>query len=181
MCFRVRLEVYVCKNPAKVGVPWRTGKVKGEHMKLTDKILKMKQDVSDFDREVLTKLREIHETVSVVKDKYLYDEGHIISMDIIDDELRLCVVYDTHFYDGLEDEYLDVPLRYFDMTKEELVEEKLVLEKAREEQNRQRIIGMYKKKLSEIENMKDQLNVLKAEIVATQEEAEELKRLSEKE
>ena len=39
---------------------------------------------------------------------------------------------------------------------------------------------MYYKKLSEIENMKDQLNVLKAEIVATQEEAEELKRLSEK-
>jgi hypothetical protein len=150
-------------------------------MKLTDKILKMKQDMSDFDKEVLTKLREIHETVSVVRDKYLYDEGHIISMDIIDDdELRLGVVYDTHFYDGPENDCLDVPLRYFDMTKEELMEEKLVLEKAREEQNKQRIIGMYKKKLSEIENMKDQLNVLKAEIVATQEEAEELKRLSER-
>lgn len=66
------------------------------------------------------------------------------------------------------------------MTKEELMEEKLILEKAREEQNRQRIIGMYKKKLEEIENMKDQLDVLKAEIVATQEEAEELKRLTEK-
>ena len=39
---------------------------------------------------------------------------------------------------------------------------------------------MYKKKLEEVENMKDQLNVLKAEIVATQEEAEELKRLSER-
>lgn len=149
-------------------------------MKLTDKILKMKQDMSDFDKEVLTKLREIHENVSVVRDKYLYDEGHIISMDIIDDKLRLGVLYDTHFYDGLEDEYLDVPLRYFDMTKEELIEEKQRLEKAREEQNRQRIIGMYKKKLEEVENMKDQLNVLKAEIVATQEEAEELKRLSER-
>lgn len=135
--------------------------------------------MSDFDKEVLTKLREIHEIVSVVRDRYLY-EGHIISMDIIDDELRLCVVYDTHFYNGLEDEYSDVPLRYFDMTKEELMEEKLVLAKAREEQNRQRIIGMYKKKLEEVENMKDQLNVLKAEIVATQEEAEELKRLSER-
>lgn len=66
------------------------------------------------------------------------------------------------------------------MTKEELIEEKLVLEKAREEQNRQRIAEMYKKKLEEVENMKDQLNVLKAEIVATQEEVEELKRLSER-
>ena len=140
----------------------------------------MKQDVSDFDKEVLTKLQEIHEIISVVRDKYLYDEGHIISMDIIDDELRLVVLYDTHFYDEPENDCLDVPLRYFDMTKEELMEEKLRLEKAREEQNRQRIIGMYKKKLSEIENMKDQLNVLKAEIVATQEEAEELKRLSER-
>lgn len=46
---------------------------------------------------------------------------------------------------------------------------------------------MYNKKLSDIEQMreqveqmKDQLNVLKAEIIATQEEAEELKRLSER-
>lgn len=149
-------------------------------MKLTEKILKMKQDMSDFDKEVLTKLQEIHETVSVVRDRYLY-EGHIISIDVNKyDEIRLDISYDTHSYDGFDNDCIDVPLRYFDMTKEELMEEKLVLEKAREEQNRQRIIGMYKKKLSEIENMKDQLNVLKAEIVATQEEAEELKRLSER-
>lgn len=150
-------------------------------MKLTDKILKMKYDMSDFDKEVLTKLREIHETVSVVRDKYLYDEGHIIGIDIIkDDKLRLDVVYDTYCYDGPDNDCIDVPLRYFDMTKEELMEEKLVLEKAMEEQNRKRIAEMYKKKLEEVENMKDQLNVLKAEIVATQEEAEELKRLSER-
>lgn len=31
-------------------------------MKLTDKILKMKQDMSDFDKEVLTKLRELMES-----------------------------------------------------------------------------------------------------------------------
>lgn len=149
-------------------------------MKLTDKILKMKQDVSDFDKEVLTKLKEIHETVSVVRDRYLY-EGHIVSIDVNKyDEIRLDISYDTHSYDGFNNDCIDVPLRYFDMTKEELVEEKLVLEKAREEQNRQRIAEMYKKKLKEVENMKDQLNVLKAEIVATQEEAEELKRLSEK-
>ena len=37
-------------------------------MKLTDKILKMKQDISDFDKEVLTKLREIHEAISFVDD-----------------------------------------------------------------------------------------------------------------
>ena len=149
-------------------------------MKLTDKILKMKQDMSDFDKEVLTKLREIHETVSVIRDRYLY-EGHIISIDVNKyDEIRLGISYDTHSYDGPENDCLDVPLRYFDMTKEELVEEKSRLEKAREEQNKKRIVEMYYKKLSEIENMKDQLNVLKAEIVATQEEAEELKRLLEK-
>lgn len=149
-------------------------------MKLTDKILKMKQDMSDFDKEVLTKLREIHETVSVVRDRYLY-EGHIVDIDVNKyDEIRLDISYDTHSYDGFDNDCIDVPLRYFDMTKEELVEEKLRLEKAREEQNKKRIVEMYYKKLSEIENMKDQLNVLKAEIVATQEEAEELKRLSER-
>ena len=37
-------------------------------MKLTDKILKMKQDISDFDKEVLTKLREIDGIISVVDD-----------------------------------------------------------------------------------------------------------------
>ena len=45
-------------------------------MKLTDKILKMKQDMSDFDKEVLTKLKEIHETVSVVKNEYIYDGAY---------------------------------------------------------------------------------------------------------
>lgn len=124
-------------------------------MKLTDKILKMKQDMSDFDKEVLTKLREIHETVSVIRDRYLY-EGHIISIDVNKyDEIRLGISYDTHSYDGPENDCLDVPLRYFDMTKEELVEEKSRLEKAREEQNKKRIVEMYYKKLSEIENMKD--------------------------
>jgi hypothetical protein len=47
-------------------------------MKLTDKILKMKQDMSDFDKEVLTKLREIDGIISVVdddsKDTTLTDE-----------------------------------------------------------------------------------------------------------
>lgn len=149
-------------------------------MKLTDKILKMRQDMSDFDKEVLTKLREIHENVSVVRDRYLY-EGHIISIDVNKyDEIRLDISYDTYSYDGFDNDCIDVPLRYFDMTKEELIEEKSRLEKAREEQNKKRIVEMYYKKLSEIENMKDQLNVLKAEIVATQEEAEELKRLSER-
>ena len=149
-------------------------------MKLTEKILKMKQDMSDFDKEVLTKLREIHENVSVVRDRYLY-EGHIVDIDVNKyDEIRLDISYDTHSYDGFDSDCIDIPLRYFDMTKEELIEERSRLEKAREEQNKKRIVEMYYKKLSEIENMKDQLNVLKAEIVATQEEAEELKRLSER-
>lgn len=143
-------------------------------MKLTDKILKMKQDMSDFDKEVLTKLREVDGIISVVDDVYIYD-GHIIDIDIEDNKIALEVDYG-----GYNTGYVKVPLRYFDMSKEELMEEKLVLEKARKEQNRQRVIEMYKKKLEEVENMKDQLNVLKAEIVATQEEAEELKRLSER-
>lgn len=148
-------------------------------MKLTDKILKMKQDMSDFDEEVLTKLKEIHETVSVVKNEYIYN-GHIIDIDIEDDKIDLEIVYEFPSYDDWDNEVVSIPLRYFDMTKEELVEEKQRLGKAREERNKQRIAEMYKKKLEEIENMEDQLNVLKAEIVATQEEAEELKRLSER-
>lgn len=148
-------------------------------MKLTDKILKMKQDMSDFDKEVLTKLKEIHETVSVVKNEYIYD-GHIIDIDVEDDKIELEIVYEFPSYDDWDNEVVSIPLRYFDMTKEELVEEKSRLEKAGEERNKQWILEMFHKKLSEIENMKDQLNVLKAEIVATQEEAEELKRLSER-
>lgn len=42
-------------------------------MKLTDKILKMKQDMSDFDKEVLTKLREIDEIVPVADNEYVYN------------------------------------------------------------------------------------------------------------
>ena len=152
---------------------------KGEQMKLTDKILKMKQDMSEFDKEVLTKLREIHETVSVVKNKYIYD-GHIIDIDVEDDKIDLEIVYEFPSYDDWDNEVVSIPLRYFDMTKEELIEEKQRLGKVREERNKQRIAEMYKKKLEEIENMEDQLNVLKAEIVAVQEEAEELKRLSER-
>lgn len=148
-------------------------------MKLTDKILKMKQDMSGFDKEVLTKLREIHETVSVVKNEYIYD-GHIIDIDVEDDKIDLEIVYEFPSYDDWDNEVVSIPLRYFDMTKEELVEEKQRLGKAREERNKQRIAEMYKKKLEEIENMKDQMNILKAEIIATQEEAEELKRLSER-
>ena len=143
-------------------------------MKLTDKILKMKQDMSDFDKEVLTKLREIDGIISVVDDEYVYN-GHITNINIEDNTIALEVDYG-----GYNTGYAKVPLRYFDMTKEELMEEKSRLEKAREERNKQRIAEMYKKKLEEIENMEDQLNVLKAEIVAVQEEAEELKRLSER-
>lgn len=152
---------------------------KGEYMKLTDKILKMKQDMSGFDKEVLTKLREIHETTSFVDDTNLYD-GHIVGIDVAGDTISLDIVYEPLCYDGFDNEHVCVPLHHFDMTKEELIEERQRLE----EKN---IIKMYNKKLSDIENMKeqieqmkDQLNVLKAEIVATQEEAEELKRLSER-
>ena len=153
-------------------------------MKLTDKILKMKQDMSGFDKEVLTKLREIHETISFVDDTNLYD-GHIVGIDTAGDTISLDIIYEPLCYDGFDNEHVCVPLHYFDMTKEELIEEKQREEEALREKN---IVKMYNKKLSDIEQMKeqieqmeDQLNVLKAEIVATQEEAEELKRLSEKE
>ena len=143
-------------------------------MKLTDKILKMMQDTSDFDREVLTKLREIDDIIPVVDNEYVYN-GHITNINIEDNTITLEVDYG-----GYNTGYAKVSLRYFDMSKEELIEEKQRLE----EKN---IIKMYNKKLSDIEQMKeqieqmkDQLNVLKAEIVATQEEAEELKRLSER-
>ena len=152
-------------------------------MKLTDKILKMKQDISDFDKEVLTKLREIHETISFVDDTNLYD-GHIVGIDAAGDTISLDIIYEPLCYDGFDNEHVCVPLHYFDMTKEELIEEKQKEEEALKEKN---IIKMYNKKLSDIENMKeqveqmkDQLNVLKAEIVATQEEAEELKKLTDK-
>lgn len=148
-------------------------------MRLTDKILKIKQDMLDFDKEVLTKLREIHETTSFVDDTNLYD-GHIVGIDVAGDTISLDIIYEPLCYDGFDNEHICVPLRYFDISKEELIEEKQRLE----EKN---IIKMYNKKLSDIEQMKeqveqmkDQLNDLKAEIVATQEEAEELKRLSER-
>lgn len=153
-------------------------------MKLTDKILKMKQDMSGFDKEVLTKLREIHETISFVDDTNLYD-GHIVGIDAAGDTISLDIVYEPLCYDGFDNEHVCVPLHYFDMTKEELMEEKQREEEALREKN---IVKMYNKKLSDlkqmkeqIEQMKDQMNVLKAEIVATQEEAEELRRLAEKE
>lgn len=143
-------------------------------MNLTDKIIKMKQDMSDFDKEVLTKLREIDEIIPVVDNEHVYNR-HITDVSIEDNVIALEVDYG-----GYNTSYAKVPLRYFDMSKEELIEEKQRLE----EKN---IIKMYNKKLSDIEQMKeqieqmkDQLNVLKAEIVATQEEAEELKRLSER-
>lgn len=152
-------------------------------MKLTDKILKMKQDMSDFDKEVLTKLREIYETISFVDDTNLYD-GHIVGIDVAGDTISLDIIYEPLCYDGFDNEHVCVPLRYFDMTKEELIEEKQKEEETLKEKN---IVKMYNKKLSDIEQMKeqveqmkDQLNVLKAEIIATQKEAEELKRLSER-
>ena len=141
-------------------------------MKLTDKILKMKQDMSDFDKEVLTKLQEIDEIIPVVDNEYVYN-GHITDINIEDNMIAFEV--DCGYSD-----YVKTQLRYFNMSKEELIEEKQRLE----EKN---IIKMYNKKLSDIEQMKeqieqmkDQLNVLKAEVIATQEEAEELKRLSER-
>ena len=113
-------------------------------------------------------MREIDDIIPVVDNEYVYN-GHITNINIEDNTITLEVDYG-----GYNTGYAKVSLRYFDMSKEELIEEKERLE----EKN---IIKMYNKKLSNIEQMKDQLNVLKAEIVATQEEAEELKRLAEKE
>lgn len=112
--------------------------------------------MSDFDREVLTKLREIDDIIPVVDNEYVYN-GHITNINIEDNTITLEVDYG-----GYNTGYAKVSLRYFDMSKEELIEEKQRLE----EKN---IIKMYNKKLSDIEQMKeqikqmkDQLNVLKA-------------------
>lgn len=75
-------------------------------MKLTDKILKMKQDMSDFDKEVLTKLREIHETTSFVDDTNLYD-GHIVGIDTAGDTISLDIIYEPLCYDGFDNEQYD--------------------------------------------------------------------------
>lgn len=125
-------------------------------MKLTDKILKMKQDISDFDKEVLTKLREIHETVSFVDDTNLYD-GHIVGIDAADaagDTISLDIIYEPLCYDGFDNEHVCVPLHYFDMTKEELMEEKQREEEALREKN---IVKMYNKKLSDLKQMREQI------------------------
>ena len=134
-------------------------------MKLTDKILKMKQDWSEFDKEVLTKLQEIDEIIPVVDNEHVYN-GHITDINIEDNMIAFEV--DCGYSD-----YVKTQLCYLDMSKEELIEEKQRLE----EKN---IIETYNKKLSDIEQMSEQMHILKAEIVATQEEAEELKRLSER-
>lgn len=141
-------------------------------MELTDKILKMKQDMSDFDNEILTKLREINEIIPVVDNEHVYN-GHITDINIENNTIMFDV--DCGYSD-----YVKTQLRYLDMSKEELVKEKRRLE----EKN---IIKMYNKKLSDIEQMteqieqmREQMHILKAEIAATQEEAEELKKLTEK-
>lgn len=141
-------------------------------MKLIDRIIKMEQDWSEFDKEVLTKLREIDEIIPVVDNEHVYN-GHITNINIEDNTIAFEV--DCGYSD-----YVKTQLRYFNMSKEELIEEKQRLE----EKN---IIKMYNKKLSDIEQMKEQIeqmreqmHILKAEIVAIQEEAEELKRLSER-
>lgn len=134
--------------------------------------------MADFDKEVLTKLREIDGIISVVDDEYLCC-GHIIDIDVEDNRIVLEVNYG-----GYNNGYVKTQLCYFDMTKEELIEEKQKEEEALREKN---IVKMYNKKLSDlkqmreqIEQMREQMHILKAEIVATQEEAEELKRLSER-
>lgn len=132
----------------------------------------MKQDISDFDKEVLTKLQEIDEIIPVVDSEHVYN-GHITDINIEDNMIAFEV-------DCGYSNYVKTQLRYLDMTKEELIEEKQRLE----EKN---IIETYNKKLLDIEQMKEQIeqmreqmHILKAEIVATQEEAEELKRLAER-
>jgi hypothetical protein len=115
-------------------------------MKLTDKILKMKQDWADFDKEVLTKLQEIDEVIPVVDNEHVYN-GHITDINIEDNMIAFEV--DCGYSD-----YVKTQLHYLDMTKEELIEEKQRLE----EKN---IIKTYNKKLSDIEQMKEQVEQMK--------------------
>lgn len=115
-------------------------------MNLTDKIIKMKQDMSDFDKEVLTKLQEIDEIIPVVDNEHVYN-GHITNINIEDNTIAFDI-------DCGYSNYVKTQLRYFNMSKEELIEEKQRLE----EKN---IIKMYNKKLLDIENMKEQVEQMK--------------------
>ena len=148
-------------------------------MNFEDKVLKARE----FDTEILTKLKEICEILYVFRGELMCDSnifnGHVSYMEIKNDIFTFNITY--YSYDAeFNTVTCNIPLKYFSMTKEELVKEKRRLE----EKN---IIKMYNKKLSDIEQMteqieqmREQMHILKAEIVATQEEAEELKKLTEK-
>lgn len=156
-----------------------------DNMSLIEQAVKAEQEYQLQMREVTDKLKNIQSYLGL-----LYIQEQIVrvkSVSVENDMVHLVVDCSVCCW-GVDEDIsceCDIPLVIFNATDKELDAYRALsmldkLPEAREEQNKKRIVEMYYKKLSEIENMKDQLNVLKAEIVATQEEAEELKRLSEK-
>lgn len=98
-------------------------------MNLEDKILKARE----FDTEILTKLKEICE--EFLGNLPLYDimvlNGHISYIGSKNDRVVLNVIYnveDSDFDNLFEATTFTVPSKYFNMTKEELIKEKIRLD-----------------------------------------------------
>ena len=96
-------------------------------MNFEDKILKVRQ----FDEEILTNLKEICEILLIYKNQPMYvDEvynGHISYINIKNNNVVLNVTYnicETDNGDSFETMTFIIPLKYFNMTKEELIKEK---------------------------------------------------------
>lgn len=97
-------------------------------MNLEDKILKAKE----FDTEILTKLKEICDILYVFRGEPMCDNnmfnGHISYINVVNDILVFNLTYINN--DGEFDIVTcKVPLRYFNMAKEELIKEKIELGK----------------------------------------------------
>jgi hypothetical protein len=95
-------------------------------MNFEDKILKAKE----FDTEILTKLKEICEILYVFRGKLICDSnifnGHISFMEIKNDIFTSNITYYNNIAE-FDTVTCNVPLKYFNMTEEELINEKIGL------------------------------------------------------
>lgn len=97
-------------------------------MNFEDKILKAKEFVT----EILTKLKEICDILYVFRGEPMYDNnmfnGHISYINVINEALvfNLTYINNAGEFDIVT---CKVPIRYFDMTKEELIKGKIELDK----------------------------------------------------
>lgn len=97
-------------------------------MNFEGKILKARE----FDTEILTKLKEICEILYVFRGELMCDSnifnGHVSYMEIKNDIFTFNITY--YSYDAeFNTVTCNIPLKYFSMTKEELINEKIKLGK----------------------------------------------------